>query len=100
MTTRQHASQKRKPQTKPVQKEPRSKLVDGLEYEAARKCQKVAISLERKLLARVDRYADHHGLTRSGLLSISVSMFIDELLVRRQERHGNEDRGSHYGVRD
>lgn len=46
---------------------------------------KTTISVETELLARIDAYAHRLGISRSSLMSIASSMFIDNLLERRRE---------------
>lgn len=46
---------------------------------------KTTISVEVELLARIDAYAHRLGISRSSLMSIATSMFIDNLLERRRE---------------
>lgn len=54
------------------------------EYLEDTRRQKVSISIDRDLLNRVDAYAKKHGLNRSALFSIGVSMFMDNELRRRE----------------
>jgi hypothetical protein len=46
---------------------------------------KTTISVDMELLARIDAYAHRLGISRSALMSIAASMFIDNLLERRRE---------------
>ena len=54
------------------------------EYLEDTRRQKISISIDCDLLKRVDAYSKRHGLNRSALFSIGVSMFMDNELRRRE----------------
>ncbi|APA88510.2 type II toxin-antitoxin system HicB family antitoxin [Paraburkholderia sprentiae WSM5005] len=53
------------------------------EYAGAGK-KKITITGDRDLLRRIDTHARRHGLTRSALFSVGASLFVDDLLRRRE----------------
>jgi hypothetical protein len=65
--------------------EPKGREAGGLRDRVSGKTDKKGITIERHLLARIDKHAAHLGISRSALLSIAASMFIDNLLERRRE---------------